>query len=247
LQVFVIFKGINGKLILNRKLRGELSMEERSILINNSYRDKIRILLILYFFSEVLEQTEEENELIRIFKSEVRIQKIDFLIRYPDYLAYELLDLLEQDEISLKDDIQQHVKIIFNSNEPELRRNDMLRYFYGAYEEIDHIIAFLVSVGFIKFESKKNVSGRVFDKVYYLTKHGVNKIENEILVHLEKIKWYEERCRLIKKYFGDLSGTELKIKQYAHEQYRTTPINQYIKGIQEEVKQKYLQLFGEVL
>ena len=216
---------------------------------NNSYRDKLRILLILYFFSEKIIQDEStDKNLAKIFKSEVRIQKIDFLIRYPDYLAYELLDLLNKAEFAhLKQEVKEQVKRIFNSNEPEIRREEMLRYFFGAYEEIDHIIAFFISTGFVVYKSKKNMVGREFNKLYYLTNYGVNKIDTEILKKLDKAKWYEERCGLIKKYFGDLTGTELKVRQYEHEQYRNTPINKYIKGIQEEVKSKFHELFGEEL
>lgn len=215
--------------------------------MRSSYREKLRILLIIYFFSEDIEETSElRPDYLKVFKSEVKIQKIDFLIRYPDYLANELLNLIEDKNVT-KEEIQQHIKIIFDSNEPELRREDMLRYFFGAYEEIDHIIAFLVSINFIKFESRRNITGRVFDKIYYLSKDGIDKIETQILPNVEKVNWYEQRLRLIKKYFGDLSGTELKTRQYEYDQYKTTPINQYIQGIQQEVRQKYSQLFGEEL
>ncbi|MFB6466458.1 hypothetical protein ACE38V_06480 [Cytobacillus sp. Hz8] len=215
--------------------------------IHRSYRDRLRILLIIYFFSQNINEEEKEKSYYqKEFKSEVRIQKIDFLIRYPDYLAYELLDLLQYPKFEdYKEDIKANVKAIFGNKEPDIRREDMLRFFYGAYEDIDHIIAFLVSIGFIEYSSKRNLAGRVFEKVYYLTEYGVSKIEREILIGLEKAKWYESRCNLIKKYFGDLSGTELKVRQYEHEEYRATPLNQYIKGIQEDVRSKYQDIFGE--
>lgn len=68
----------------------------------------------------------------------------------------------------------------------------MLRYFFGAYEDIDDIIAFLMSVNFIDYTSKRSIDGRIFEKVYYLTDFGIDKIENEILVNLEKVKWYKK-------------------------------------------------------
>lgn len=123
----------------------------------------------------------------------------------------------------------------------------MLRYFFGAYEDIDDIIAFLMSVNFIDYTSKRSIDGRIFEKVYYLTDFGIDKIENEILVNLEKVKWYKKRCELIRKYFGNLSGTELKIRQYEHPEYKSTPLNEYIIGIQEEVKAKFFKIFGEEL
>lgn len=216
----------------------------------NSYRDKLRIILILYFFSEDIDElgASARTHLRKVFKSEVKIQKIDFLIRYPDYLAHELLELINDLTSSdFREDIKYYVREIFRSEEPELRREEMLRYLFGAYEEIDHTIAFFMSVGFIEFESKKNASGRVVDKFYYITDRGLDKIENEILTRLDKANWYKARCLLIRQYFGDLSGTELKVRQYAYEEYKNTPINEYIRGIQENVRAKFRNIFGEDL
>ncbi|MFB3167450.1 hypothetical protein P5G62_010050 [Neobacillus sp. 179-C4.2 HS] len=216
---------------------------------SRKYRDKLRILLILYFFSSKVEKEEELNAgYNRVFKSEVRIQKIDFLIRYPDYLSFELLLLLENPDFhENRTEIKQIVRNIFNTQEPELRRNDMLRYFFGAYEDIDDIIAFFVSNGFVVYRSSKNVDGRVVDKIYYLTNLAITRIENEILISLEKARWYKDRCQLIKKFFGNLSGSELKIRQYQYEEYRNTPINEYIKGIKNKVKDMFLDTFEEEL
>lgn len=215
----------------------------------NSYRSRLRILLILYFFSEEIDSSSElRPEFVKVFKSEVKIQKIDFLIRYPDYLASELLFLVESSNPKAnKNEIKEIIRGIFRDNEPELRREEMLRFFFGAYEDIDDIIAFLVSRNFIKYESKRSVDQRVFNKAYYLTKFGVDKIENEILSNLAKAKWYKERCELINKYFGDLTGSELKFRQYQHKEYKNTQLNQYINGIEDQVKSKFLEIYGEEL
>lgn len=215
----------------------------------NSYRSRLRILLILYFFSEEIDSSSElRPEFVKVFKSEVKMQKIDFLIRYPDYLASELLFLVESSNPKAnKNEIKEIIRGIFRDNEPELRREEMLRFFFGAYEDIDDIIAFLVSRNFIKYESKRSVDQRVFNKAYYLTKFGVDKIENEILSNLAKANWYKERCELINKYFGDLTGSELKFRQYQHKEYKNTQLNQYINGIEDQVKNKFLEIYGEEL
>jgi hypothetical protein len=217
----------------------------------NSYRSRLRILLILYYFSDEIEDKEKEkNSFKKKFKSEVRIQKIDFLIRYPDYLAAELLWLIESGEITSeikKNEIKSTIKQMFRDNEPEIKREDMLRYFFGAYEDIDDIIAFLVSVGFIEYTSKRSSIGRVYEKAYYLTDLACKKIENEILTGLEKVTWYQKRCELIKKYFGSFSGSELKFRQYEHKEYKGTPLNEYINGIQFEVVEKFRNIFNEEL
>lgn len=54
------------------------------------YCERLRALLILYFFSEEY-NNELELEFARTFQSEIKIRKLDFLIRYPNYVCYELL------------------------------------------------------------------------------------------------------------------------------------------------------------
>lgn len=207
------------------------------------YRDRLRILLIIYFFSE---DCDHENlNFKKLLKDEVRIQKIDFLIRYPDYLAYEILELAnEKDEI--KNEIKDIVKNIFNSKEPTIRKDEMERFFFGAWEAIDDTIAFLISRNLIYFESKKHTDGKVGQKFYYLTNLAINKIENN-LSSIESIQWYFQRCQLIWKYFGNFSGKELRVNQYKHEEYKSTPLKEYIKGIEGKVKQKFTEIYNEEL
>ena len=64
----------------------------------------------------------------------MNIQKLDFLLRNPDYFAYELLHYARENQTQ-KDEVKQLVKEIFNSNEPELRRLEMEKFFFGAYED----------------------------------------------------------------------------------------------------------------
>ena len=52
---------------------------------------------------------------------------------------------------------------------------------------------------------------------------------------------------MIHKYFGDLSGNELKVRQYQIQKYRDTPLNQYIESIEEETKDMYFEIYGENL
>lgn len=85
----------------------------------------------------------------------------------------------------------------------------MEKFFFGAYEDIYHVIAFLVSVGFIKYKSQRNSILKVTEKSYYVTNLADEKI-SLILNTASHLKWYMERCLLIKKYFGEYSGTQLK-------------------------------------
>ena len=59
------------------------------------FRDRLRITIILYTFSDFL--INPVNERVAEFRSEIKIQAIDFLLRYPDFLSIELIDLVEKE------------------------------------------------------------------------------------------------------------------------------------------------------
>tara|TARA_R110002111_G_scaffold231840_1_gene292960 strand:- start:3956 stop:4627 length:672 start_codon:yes stop_codon:yes gene_type:complete len=209
------------------------------------YQSRIRILLILYFFSVPYQSKKYVNRKT-LFETEVRIQKIDFLIRNPDYLAYEMLSLVKEGGIDDKKEVKHIVDNIFLDKEPLIRKNEMERFFFGAYEDLDDVIAFLKAFDFIEYESGKNVAGQIFGKKYYVTSNGAERIEKGVK-EISSISWYEKRCKLIKKYFGELSGSELKVRQYQIEKYRDTPLNQYIESVIDETKKMYIDLYGEEL
>lgn len=205
------------------------------------YKDRLRIFLILYVFSESYSDLNSPN-LKRIFKSEQRIQKIDFLLRNPDYLSYELLNIAKVD-ISLQSEIQDIVTKIFDNKEPVLKRLEMEKFFFGAYEDIDNVIAYLKSIDFINFSSKKSVDLKTIEKKYFITQYAIDKFATAIKT-LPTINWYVDRCNLIKKYFGDLSGSQLRVAQYQIDEYKNTSYNEYIGSIQNTVKSEFYKLYS---
>ena len=208
------------------------------------YKDRIRIFFILYYFSEPFTDPGRP-QIVRVFRTETRIQKIDFLLRNPDYLAYELLLQAQSDEIK-KDEIKTIVKQIFNDQEPILKRLEMERFFFGAYEDIDDVIAFLKGIKFIDFTSKKSSDFKTIDKQYFITKAAQEKI-GSALPGMSAIQWYKDRCNLIAKYFGNLSGNQLKVNQYKVGEYRDTSYHQYIGTIEQMVKNDFSKLYNETL
>jgi len=213
---------------------------EQQIIKRN--KDRIRIFLILFFFSEDYNDSSSPN-FKRLFESEVKLQKLDFWVRNPDYLCYSLLDMAEK-EPTKRHEIKEIVQKIFEDREPEIRREEMRKFLYGAHEDIDDAVGFLDSVDLIKFVSKKDILLRTREKKYYITDFGVNKVISN-LPNLPFLKWYEHRCLLIKKYFGDKNGTQLKDIQYKIEIYTQTPYGQLIPNISHLVKEKFNNLFQE--
>lgn len=208
------------------------------------YKDRLRIFLILYYFADD-HSSEEFPEYKRVFKSEVRIQKLDFLLRNPDYLSYELLQLLSS-RPELKEEIRLIIKSIYLSSEPQLRRLEMERFFFGAYEDIDDVISFLSSIDFIKFTSKKSSDLKTIEKQYFVTQYAISKVDS-VINDLPAIQWYLNRCKLIKKYFGNLVGSKLKVSQYQIEEYRNTSFKKFIGEVSETVKNNFYLTYKERL
>ena len=208
------------------------------------YKDRIRIFLIIYFFSEEFHDSSNLN-LVRVLYTETRIQKIDFLLRNPDYFALELLNLLPTKKHD-RNQIKNVIIDIFKNREPEIRRLEMEKFFFGAYEDIDDVIAFLESYGFIVFKSKRNIELNVIDKQYYVTQYAEERID-KVLSEMDSLKWYIDRCEQIKQYFGDYTGTRLKNMQYEEETYRNASYKEFIADVQEKVKTIFKREFGENL
>ena len=122
----------------------------------------------------------------------------------------------------------------------------MERFFFGAYEDIDDVIGFLKSIGFISFTSKKSTDLKTIEKQYFVTQHAISKA-NSAISNLSALEWYAKRCELIKKYFGNLSGSQLKVSQYQIEEYRNTSFKKFIGEISETVKSDYYSIFNEQL
>jgi len=208
------------------------------------YKDRIRIFYIIYFFSEMYAGSENED-CCKVLNTEVKIQKLDFLIRNPDYLCFELLEVCNRNDVD-KNEIKGIVKNIFYSHEPQIRRLEMERFFFGAYEDIDEVIAFLVTIGFIKYKVQRNSVLKLTEKRYYVTNLADEKMKLP-MDNIPYLKWYLDRCLLIKQYFGEYTGTQLKNLQYKIDQYRDTTYREYIRNIDDLVRQKYYEEFGEML
>lgn len=212
---------------------------------SSKLRDRLRILLILYFFSE--DRTHPKlSDCVKLLESEVKIQKIDFLLRYPSYFCYELILLIRDRQIKDGEEIKAIIKEIFGSKEPQIRTQEMQRFFFGAFEKLDNVIAFLKSLNLIHYESDRSIDGRIVNKKYWVTKKACNAIKNSLL-ELESIKWYSERCKLIHSFFGGLSGTELKEMQYEIEEYKNASLNSYIQDIEQKTKDLFFRQFKESL
>lgn len=206
-------------------------------------QDIVRTLLIIYHFgNEVTE--EDEDQFKCALRSEYYIQKLDFLLRNPDYLCLELLSEISNGQILDKqEEVQSIILDIYRKEEPVLRRIPMQRFFYGAYERLDEVESFLTSVDFLKVRPQGNLD-RVQVKNYYLTLKGYNYITEELLPNCNGVDWYNYRCLIIKRFLGHISASELKNRQYKYETYKQARWGSEIISVSSLVSEKYFEIFG---
>lgn len=204
------------------------------------YQNAIRLLFILIHGSD---HPSESNSFGAkgIFKGETRLHAMDFWVRYPDYLAYELISIFkETGEVSLL----KSAESIFEDQEPDLRRIPMMRYRFGAYDRIDNTLSILVSKGLVRQEGKKRVDG--IQEYYYLLMPSAYSKANEISKEFPVLSWYEERAKLVAKVAGSRGGAALKRRQYEHITYASTSGGSIIPPITEEVRQQLQSLKNRI-
>lgn len=200
------------------------------------HRDALRILFILGAGGTPLADPAAP-EIVSIFKGEARLLAFDFWMRNPDYLAAELLDMIEQygDNVYL-----QAVETIFENDEPDLRRVPMIRYLFGAYDRMDDSLSLLRSRDLIRITGLKS-GAKVKETDFLLTAKGkevcISAVTQEPI-----LKWYADRAELVAKVAGDRGGTALKQQQYVRTTYAETKYGGVIPPIALEVRQRLEQL-----
>lgn len=200
------------------------------------HRDAIRILFILNAGGM---PTVDPNDptVAKIFKGEARLHAFDFWMRYPDYLASELLDGYEA---TGNTDYRQAAEAIFESNEPDLRRVPMIRYLFGAYERLDDALSLLRSRDLVRITGIKG-KVKVHETDFILTVRGVE-VCSKAVVQEPIIEWYALRAALVAQIAGTRGGSALKDKQYEQATYAQTQLGGIIPSISTDVQRRLNQL-----
>lgn len=216
--------------------------------------DAARLLLILArFASPIDEETRKvpcfpNHEVVKHFTSEYYLQKLDFLLRYPGYLAYELTELHRLGIESAKDgsEIMGLVRSMLRDREPELLTVPFRKFWRGAHERLDDVESWWYSRGLV-YAGLEPKGGARPQKHYFLTDLGETEA-GRLVAAVEHSRWYAQRADLIYRFFGSLSAARIKALQYSHEPYRQAQISEIIPDLPiEEIGQNFARVFGEPL
>lgn len=193
----------------------------------------VRLLAAICGAATPVSGTEHGADVVGILRAQSRLQALDFWIRYPDYLANELL--LEYEKSGSPDDLELAQRI-FEDREPDLRRVPMIRYHFGAFESLHNPLAILRSRDLVR-QHRHGVPGHVTDTWYLLTKAGQEAME-ALAGAADELAWYRDRARIAARVAGLLGGAALKDRQYLQEEYATTPLKGMIPPITSRVREK---------
>jgi hypothetical protein len=207
---------------------------------NGRAQDAVRILLIIAAAAEPLPQPPAGDpalaDAVAVLETQVRLQKLDFWVRNPDFLADELLNEYERSgDVTLLE----QAGAILDSEEPEVRRYPMLRYRFGAYESLDDALAVLRSTHLV-VRRKRGTGTRVQRHDYYLTQAGRDTADR-IVQEAPVFAYFVDRTRFVAALADGYRGTQLKDRQYEQEEYRNTVIGDHIASITPRVRARLLQ------
>lgn len=184
----------------------------------------IRILLIINKFSE--------NS---IFKSELKLQKLDFFMRNLDHFVYYLLSSFKKFNFEINI-IKAEIDFILKDPLFKSKRLEMKKFKYGAYEELDSQISYLRSLKLL------DILG-INPKIYKITEEG--EIFLKELERQENFEWYFKIVEILYKYFKNTLPTDLKNIQYSSDKYLNAKWNETIKNEFDKVKNLYKDIFQE--
>lgn len=203
------------------------------------WQDAVRLLLLLDAAAESVEGGPDAPAgAVGVVHTQVRLQKLDFWVRNPDYLANELLNDYEADPESpgLVDEAER----ILTSQEPDLRRFPMLRHRFGAFEQLDNALSVLVEKGLAR--KRHHLGGmRVIQHDYYLLDQG-RVTAASLVTEAPALEWYVARTRTVVNLANGAGGTRIKERQYLQRDYANTPIGSYIPAITEQVRARLTTL-----
>jgi hypothetical protein len=185
---------------------------------------------------------------VRHFASEYYLQKLDFLLRYPRYFAFELIELHAATDGPAADAgaAVAAIRRVLGEKEPELHTEPFLRFWRGAYERLDDVEGWWFSRELVCMGREVRGTGPRW-KHYFLTAKG-EQVAERLRLNVGHARWYAARIEEIHHFMGHLSAASIKSRQYRHQEYSESDLNQLIPDLSDrDISEYFEQVFGESL
>lgn len=192
----------------------------------------IRVLVILDACGEPVKSGDPPG-CVGAIRAEVRLQALDFWLRNPDYLAGELLGMVEAG--TLPESHLVDVVHLLNDPEPDLHWYPMPRWHYGAYEALDDAFSVLSAYGLADVRRLGGVKKTAASQLF-ITQKGKQAVVD--LAAEPVLSWYTEQVKLVKLVAGNDNGSTLKKRQYQQAEYAKTKLGVNIAPIAGAVRER---------
>ena len=198
-----------------------------------------RVLILLDVLGTPVGSTCDVEGAVAVVSSLIRLQKLDFWLRNPDYLADELLTEFEQGLVPLEL-ISSHVFRMLSGDAPRLHTYPMERYIYGAYEFIDDALAVLKLYEQIEHR-RAAASGALSRRDYFLLQRGRDTIA-AMIAEIPELDWYVQQATAIGLVADAAMGATAKRRQYLQTEYADTAHGDVIPSILDRVRERAVAL-----
>lgn len=192
----------------------------------------IRVLVILNACGEPVKPSDPAG-CAAVIRAELRLQALDFWLRNPDYLAGELLTLVEAGR--LPETYIPDVEHLLNDPEPDLHWYPMPRWHYGAYEALDDAFSVLSAYGLAEVRRLGGVK-KTSRSQFFITNTGSKAVDD--LTAEPVLSWYTKQVKLVAAVAGTDNGSNLKKRQYKQSVYAETKLGVKIGTINSAVRER---------
>lgn len=193
----------------------------------------IRLLVLLAECGEPV-NGEGPSEAVTVIRSELRLQAMDFWMRNPDYLADELVGMVESGRI--EDSFLATARALLDDPEPDLHWYPMPRWFFGAYEQLDDAFTLLETYGLASLTRTGEPGKKSQRNQFYLTQSGAAAAAE--LAADPVLGWYDKQVKLVALVAGEDVGKRLKARQYGQATYAGTELGLTIAPIAPRVRER---------
>jgi hypothetical protein len=216
--------------------------------------DAARLLLVLEAFAHDASQAPPDllatlpEVPARHFTPEYLLQKLDFLMRYPRHLAYELAELHRLGIPSAADQTRviEDVRRALSNKEPEFRTQAYRKFWRGAYERLDLVESWWLSRRLVFVRSQRR--GDASPQKHYLLTAAAGKLAVRLPQEVEHARWYADRAALLRAYFGGMSAGTIRSLQYELPGYREAQVGALIPDVSDEdLRTAFRRAFGREL
>ncbi|WP_344452883.1 hypothetical protein [Actinocorallia aurantiaca] len=159
---------------------------------------------------------------------------MDFWLRNPDYLADELVSMVEAGTADPSYLIM--ARSLLDDPEPDLRWYPMPRWFFGAYEQLDDAFSLLETYGLATLRRTGQPGKKSKRNQFFLTQHGAAAVAE--LAKDPTLGWYHQQVKLVALVAADDGGQALKDRQYRQAAYAGTELGVDIAPIASRVRER---------